>query len=294
MKTVPKRSVSEIIQLALAIVVAVAAPILLVLSLWYVGQLWPPGHPVPLPGDPPAEPAATEPTLEPAAESRTIEVFDGIPNEDYPAPVQAAARQTVPVCAKFRNGEKGFGTGFLIRPGVAVTAGHILDAHGFENVESVTVYCDGRNNVGAVLAFDRVRDAAVIAVDCDAGTLPLDRRRLGAQDKLFVTGFTYRDQLTAVDRYLRPTWPKSRLVLRDRPGLGDEDVNRRVRQMAKRKMPRLQAIDAELVPGNSGSAVIRPDGSVVGMVVIFDRILGASFMVPAVSLQHVLDEAGVE
>jgi len=67
-----------------------------------------------------------------------------------------------------------------------------------------------------------------------------------------------------------------------------------LRRMELKKIPRLRAIDRELLRGNSGSVVFSPDGSVVGMVVVVDQFLGVSFMTPAANLRHALREAGLD
>jgi len=288
-----KRSPWDILQLILALCLIAAAPALIIGSLCYLGRAMPPGQSLVWPELQDEAPPPADPSGDAATERKPIEVFGNVPNE-YPAAVRMTALQTVPVSAGFANGQTGFGTGFLYRQGIVVTAAHILDSQGYEDLRLVTVFCDGRNTAGRTLGFDRLRDVAVIAADCAAKRLTLDTRRPRAARKLFVTGFTYRASRTAVDRFLKPAWARPRALLTDRgPELGDPRINLRIREIARLGIPRYRAIDALTVPGNSGSPVVNAAGQVVGMSVIIDPTLGVTFITPAVNIRYVLDKAGV-
>jgi len=243
-----------------------------------------------------AEPPVAEPKAEIAPDAATepekqiMAVVETIPNE-YSETVNDVARQTVPVRAEFGR-ERSFGTGFVIEDGIVVTAAHILGSRGYSYLTGVFFWCGNRQVEGEVLVYDDLRDVAVVSADCFGRKLKLNGRTPQDKDQLYVAGFSYAMDKIATSRYLRPTWPNNVHELKIR---GPESMNFRLafqlRQMELKKIPRLRAIDRALLPGNSGSVVFAPDGSVVGMVVVVDQFLDVSFITPAANLRHALQEA---
>lgn len=273
--------------------VILVVPLLIFATLWFTARQLPPeAYQVP-PADAGTEEAAGPDAGVPDATPRQTLVDPRLPKE-YPEPVLAAARQTVPVLAAFNNNHIGTGTGFLYMSGIVVTAAHILDSQGYTNITRLIVWCGGENAEAEILAIDTLRDVAVLAADCGAEDLKLDQKRLADKERLYITGFDYSTRFL-VRRYLKPTWarPKATFTVRV-PELMEPRINRMLVETAKRKIPRVQAVDGMLVPGNSGSPVIRPDGSIVGMAVMVDQLQALTFMVPAVNIRHVLRQAGVK
>lgn len=277
-----------------------AGPIIICGSLWYAHNLLPPPAPEQTEpsgtADAGSDPDAGEVADAEAVSARPIiPVIDSLPDEGHPEAVMAAAQKTVPLRAAFNNGETGIGTGFIYAPGVIVTAAHIIDAHGAENLTGIVVYCDGANNEAGVMAVDLLRDTAVLAANCDAEPMAVSAKQPRAADPLYVTGFNFSSPVVAAIRYLRPTRARPKAVITARPpDLLDPRISRMITEAAKQNIPRLRAIDVLLAPGNSGSPVLRADGTIVGMAVISDRLQNLTFIVPAANLRHVLRQAGVE
>jgi len=267
---------------------ALAGPAILCAAVWY-GQL---RIPPPETSGPVVE---TKPDDRPeAADGRRdlILVDERLP-DGLPQTLRDAARQTVPLKAVFSGGQTCFGTGFIFAPGTVVTAAHILEAHGSENLTQTLVYCGGQNVTAGVVVLDPIRDVAILSADCGGERLGLDARQPRTGDQFYVSGFSFGD-LTAV-RFLTPTRSRARAKVTYRsPDSLDPRFQKMITEAAKQKTPRLRAIDAELVRGNSGSPVFRANGRITGMVVMVDQLQHLTFYVPAVNIRHALRRAGVE
>jgi S1-C subfamily serine protease len=265
-------------------------PLLIFATLWYTARQLPPEAF----RQPPADAGTDRPDAGQADAGPVVTAVElRLPNE-YPKAVLASAQQTVPIIASFKNGVSGNGTAFLYMSGILVTAAHIIDSNGYQNLTRLLVYCGDENTEADLLAIDTLRDVAVLAADCGAEDLRLDTGKLKENEALYITGFNYESRYLT-RRFLKPTQAKPKASFTPRaPELMDPRIHRMLVETAKLKIPRVQAVDGTLIPGNSGSPVIRPDGSVIGMVVLVDRLQGLTFMVPAVNIRHVLREAGVK
>lgn len=137
------------------------------------------------------------------------------------------------------------GSGFFIAPNVVATNAHVVAGTRGLDIETA----DGSSGSGRVIAFDPEVDLALVATDLDRPALDLAAPQVG--DMGLVLGFpgggdfapspfAVADQLTATgyDIYDAAKVDRDLLVLA-----------------------------AELEPGDSGSAVLRDDGSVIGVAV---------------------------
>lgn len=173
---------------------------------------------------------------------------------DIPAPpadstvspelLEAAAQSSVRLQGD-ACGRRQSGSGFFVAPGLVVTNAHVVA--GTRSSELTTP--DGASSLGEVVAFDPASDLALVSTPLDRPSLeiagssigdrglvlgfpgggPFDPSSFEVGDAFNATGFDIYDQ-TLVDR-------------------------------------RLLALASELVPGDSGAAVLRGDGRVVGVAV---------------------------
>lgn len=233
-----------------------------------------------------------------AARKREISVQYRLPF--FLAPdVSATAKQTVlivcPIDAKEERAN--FGSGFLFRDGMVITAAHVVDRRSSE--PPISVYCGGKRAEGKTVAFDDLRDVAVIKTDdCAASAIPFDTRKLDLDDELHESGFVKDDARTATKRYYGMTSPIPQAMLRPEAieGGGTESLilAQRLRKMLKLGIPRYQALAGAAIPGQSGSPVFTDTGAIVGMIVTRDARHNRTYMVPAISIAQVLHDNGLD
>jgi S1-C subfamily serine protease len=209
------------------------------------------------------------------------QLFSGLrPAPDIPAPppgspvsedlleraAASALRLRSSACGRIQSG-----SGFVVSPGLVATNAHVVASA--DRVELETA--DGASSNGQVVAFDPQVDLALVSVTIERPTLPLAEPGVG--DQGLVLGFPgggpfepspfqvgQRISATGFDIYDRG------LVRRD-----------------------LLALASELAPGDSGSAVLRADGSVVGVAVAVapDRG-GVAYALAAGELTELLQRTG--
>jgi S1-C subfamily serine protease len=136
------------------------------------------------------------------------------------------------------------GSGFVVQPGLVVTNAHVVAGEDETEVETF----DGSVHRATVVAFDPRRDVAVLRVpDLEAPALPLRDAEVGDVGGVFghpgggpleVSPFQVADEMTAVGN-----------------DVYDRDESRR----------QVLVLASELAPGDSGAALIDPQGSVVGL-----------------------------
>jgi S1-C subfamily serine protease len=160
-----------------------------------------------------------------------------------PATSARAAAATVKVvgeaCGRIQEG-----TGFVARAGLVVTNAHVVSGEPRTTLER----SDGVQVDALVVAFDPARDIAVLsAPDLDRPALPLGEVESGARGAVY--GHPGGGPLEAspfrVDRRIRA-------VGRDIYG-------------AARTERDVLVLAADLEPGDSGSALVAPDGQVIGV-----------------------------
>ena len=202
--------------------------------------------------DPPPQIAELERQL---AGGQYPELFAGLrPTPDTPPPpsgstvsaelLDRAARSAVRIQGQACNRVQS-GSGFVVDPGVVVTNAHVVAGTDELTLETP----DGDRGRGVVVGFDPATDLALVATDLDRPALPVASPTVG--DRGLVLGFpgggpfdpspfevAQRLDATGYDIY------DSSLVERD-----------------------LLALSSELAPGDSGSAVLRDDGAVIGVAV---------------------------
>jgi S1-C subfamily serine protease len=236
--------------------------------------------------DPPAETPRDEQILEkilpPTPAPARLRVTTALP-EGIAAGAKMVARQTVVVENEYGNR----GSGFMLRPGVLVTAAHIADKADRES-KKLKVRCEPVETDADILLIDPLRDVLVARVDCVASPLKIDGGAYRDGAGLFFSGFNFVDDTAA--RYFTPT-----AALPDATfAPNDERITRQLEKAARHGAAPLQGFASVVIPGNSGSPVFTSEGVVVGMVVMIDGANGRSFMVPAANLRAALKAAGIK
>jgi S1-C subfamily serine protease len=243
--------------------------------------------------DPPAPPpAAGAPSAPPVVtfEPVVIETFRVI--DDVPESAVGAARLVVAQTVVVRGAPLGtpssYGSGFVFRDGVVVTAAHVVP----EDVDAASVYCGGAERAAAVAHRDDLNDIVVLhAPGCGGAALRFDTGTHKRPLAVHVAGYNFNDGSTVATRYHRTasSVPDARV---EPVGMIESDTRERLARMEEEGAPPLAAIDVVCIPGNSGSPVYRGD-AIVGMLVIRDPAHGRSYMVPAVSLALAVETAGL-
>ncbi len=202
--------------------------------------------------DPPPQIAELERQL---AGGRFPQIFSGLRSApDIPAPPegspvsepllrQAAAsvvRLTSTACGRVQSG-----SGFVVAPNLVATNAHVVSA-----AEEVLLETpDGQRAGGAVVALDPRVDLALVSADLDRPALPLGDPDQG--DRGLVLGFPGGGDFE----------PSAFEVGQELTATGFDIYDR---SLVRRE---LLALASALEPGDSGSAVLRADGAVVGVAV---------------------------
>lgn len=222
--------------------------------------------------DPPAEPAAT-PTQTPTASAAQgggdlAETFEGIP-----AIVEDVAPSIVAVLVTTAEGE-GEGSGVVwSEDGVVVTNDHVVSGA----QEVVVGFASGERVPAAVEATDPITDLAVLRVEREG--LPAAR---------------FAEQLPAVGRLA---------VAMGNPLGFENTVTAGIVSGLHRSIPSggqtpalvdLIQTDAAISPGNSGGALVGPDGAVMGINVAYippeQRAVSIGFAIPAPTVVDVVTQ----
>jgi S1-C subfamily serine protease len=136
------------------------------------------------------------------------------------------------------------GSGFFVADDLVVTNAHVVAGED----DSDVVLSDGSRMDGTVVAFDPVRDLAVLRTSgADRPALPLDEAEVGTSGGVFghprggpleISPFQVGEQITAVGTDIYDSRRSERKVL---------------------------VLAADLAPGDSGGALVDPRGQVVGV-----------------------------
>jgi S1-C subfamily serine protease len=178
--------------------------------------------------------------LRPAPDLPPAPTGSPIPQQGLDRLAESTVKVEGPACDLVQSG-----SGFMVAPGLVATNAHVVAGTSSLQLRSP----DGATAKGTVVAFDPRVDLALVATDLDRPVLPLVRPRNGDRGLVFgypgggplaPSPFQVGQQLRArgYDIYDRATVDRDLLVL-----------------------------SSELAPGDSGSAVVRADGSVIGVAV---------------------------
>ncbi|MBS1838583.1 MAG: MarP family serine protease, partial [Actinobacteria bacterium] len=137
------------------------------------------------------------------------------------------------------------GSGFMAAPGIVATNAHVVA--GTTDLQILTT--DGRPHSATVVAFDPKVDLALVATDLERPVLSLAPARAG--DRGLVMGFPGGGPFDPSPFVVGDSIDATGLDIYDR-----DEVHRQ-----------LLVLSSDLAPGDSGSAVLRSDGSVVGVAV---------------------------
>ncbi|MBU0625149.1 serine protease [Patescibacteria group bacterium] len=227
-----------------------------------------------------SEPEIVESTPDEFDFKRTRQVIIGdLESESQFAGLNQNGREIIRHTCLVDSGNK-FGSGFVLRANLLVTAAHVITR---DIGEPVVIYCEPSGNgvifevEGQITAIEREFDVAFVSLPTDwtleTPVLPLQSELPGINDQLHMFGFQFRcgtDRLEAVGVH-RPSSIIPRVVLRG------EDT------------PRQTAFITGLAQsGNSGGPVFANDGSVVGMMILNQIGLNRSVMVPAATIESLL------
>jgi S1-C subfamily serine protease len=178
---------------------------------------------------------------------------------------QRLVKQLVFLTIKADSGRIHLGTGFLIDRDVVVTTAHStgLDAH-----PPIEVACFGKRLQGRRILNEQSRDLAVIsAPGCGGEHVQFATSSPGSGEKLAVVGYNVSLERLAADRFAMyvNVIGDARLIVPDAQRDGrDGHIVQKVLSAGTQTF----AITGDLQPGNSGSPVIREDGSIVGMLFV--------------------------
>lgn len=206
------------------------------------------------------------------------EVFSGLdPSPDVgPPPAESGLSQATldrvipstvqiegPACGRIQEG-----SGFVAADGIVVTNAHVVAGES----ETEVLTHDGRRVPARVVHFDPDRDLAVLAAS-DLGLVPLPIGDAGPDDIGAVLGHPGGGPLEVS------------------PFLVSDEVEAVGRDLYDRRETRRQVLvlAADLAPGDSGAALVDPDGEVVGVAFAIapDRP-GTAYALYVVELQAAL------
>jgi S1-C subfamily serine protease len=223
-------------------------------------------------------------------------------------PVAAVAGQLVVVEATDEAGETiGLSTGVVIKKDRVLTVAHGVRIHG-EDSAGLIIHCGGKSVVGWTVALDYIHDVAVIAADCGGRTLKIAKKRLNEGETAFAVGYSFArasvevlgnmlvwKNPAAVRYAMRTTIDLGTAALdpSDNPDTIEPSILFELALLARRGAPWPVAFRGVVIPGNSGSPVCGPNGTIIGLAKAADTPKNRSFMVPADSLRFVLDAAGL-
>ena len=168
----------------------------------------------------------------------------------------------------FGEGEAA-GTGIVIgSDGLVVTNHHVVE--GATSIE-VTVVGTGQTYDAEVLGYNAKRDVAVLQLDGASGltTATTDASGVSVGDPVTAVGDAGGDggSLTAADGTVTDT---------DHPITVSDDQTG-----AAHRLTQLIEVDADIIPGDSGGALLESDGDVVGMNVAASVAVSISVTAPA-------------
>ncbi|MFI5043840.1 MAG: MarP family serine protease [Acidimicrobiales bacterium] len=165
------------------------------------------------------------------------------------------------------------GSGWVVGPDLVVTNAHVVA--GSQDVRTVTPSGDSVN--ATVVRFDPSADLALLRAPIDAQPLPIAEPKEG--DQGLVLGFPGGGPLD----------PSPFVVAENLTATGYDIYDR---DLVERD---LVVLSADLAPGDSGSAVVRTDGSVIGVAVAIapDRD-GVAYALNETSVQKLLAGAGAD
>jgi S1-C subfamily serine protease len=176
--------------------------------------------------------------LRPAPDAGTAPEQSGLSTAVANQVVQSTVKVTGEACSRIQEG-----SGFFVGPDLVVTNAHVVAGESGTEVE----LADGRTLDAAVVAFDPERDLAVLRTDGEAPALSLRDADTGDVGGVFghpggggleVSPFRVAEEITAVGRDIYDQGSTSRDVL---------------------------VLASDLAPGDSGSALVDPQGQVVGV-----------------------------
>lgn len=163
-----------------------------------------------------------------------------ISQEALEVAARSAVRLEGPACGRIQSG-----SGFVVAPGLVATNAHVVA--GTEELRLETA--DGERGTGRVVAFDPEVDLALVGTDLDRPPLALGEPTVG--DAGLVLGFP------AGGPFAPSPFQVGELI--EATGFDIYDSSRVDRD--------LLVLASQLEPGDSGSAVLRSDGTVVAVAV---------------------------
>jgi S1-C subfamily serine protease len=176
--------------------------------------------------------------LRPAPDAGTAPEQSGLSTAVANQVVQSTVKVTGEACSRIQEG-----SGFFVGPDLVVTNAHVVAGESGTEVE----LADGRTLDAVVVAFDPERDLAVLRTDGEAPALSLRDADTGDAGGVFghpggggleVSPFRVAEEITAVGRDIYDQRSTSRDVL---------------------------VLASDLAPGDSGSALVDPQGQVIGV-----------------------------
>ena len=176
--------------------------------------------------------------LRPAPDTGAAPGQSGLSSELADEVVRSTVKVSGEACSQIQEG-----SGFFVGPDLVVTNAHVVAG---EEGTTVTMV-DGRSFDADVVAFDAERDLAVLRTDGEAAALPLRDAEIGDSGGVFghpggggleVSPFRVAEEITATGRDIYDRGSTSRDVL---------------------------VLASELAPGDSGSALVDPQGQVIGV-----------------------------
>ena len=201
--------------------------------------------------------------LDPAPDVGPPPAESGLSQETLDRVIPSTVQIEGPACGRIQEG-----SGFVAADGIVVTNAHVVA--GEQETEVLTH--DGRRVPATVVHFDPDRDLAVLTAP-DLGLAPLPIRDAGPEDIGAVLGHPGGGPLEVS------------------PFLVSDEVEAVGRDLYDRRETRRQVLilAADLAPGDSGAALVSPEGAVVGVAFAIapDRA-GTAYALDVVELQAAL------